>query len=642
MDADGPSKLTFRVFLRRCIAVVLVGAVGATLVYFPYAQIALTLGLCLYGAVLYVYPNAWLIVIPALSPVLDLAPWSGWFFLDELDLFVLMTLAIGLWRPSRNAASSSNAPRFLFLALGMLSISYTVSMLIGLLPLQPWDANAFSNYYSHYNSLRMGKGFFEAVALFLLFSSQPSDEGQKLQGFVAGMVLGLMGVVAAVLWERFVFTGIFDFASVFRVTATFSGMHNGGNDLEAYVVLAQPFVVALIVLRKSPAVTLGGLALFVLSTYASLITFSRSAILALIVNWTLLALCVVISRWHQLKHRMGQSVLVGLFLGATTMVVVLPILSGPFFKGRLAMAGNDWEYRLLQSIKTIEMMSDDRQTTWFGMGLGRYPEEVYLKKPLTIKPATYHFESDANNLFLRLTPGSPIYYGQWIKINAQTKYQLSLRVRAKTRGALSVYICEKTLQYSFRCATQRFEVNPSDSWDERRAEIDVGLVGAEIGPSGWSLRRPVEFALANSSKDADIDLDNVRLLDGAGRNLISNGDYSNGSDRWFFTADDHTPWQNWNHLVQLYFDQGWFGIISFLIFTAYILGVLVRRVVKGDWVAGVTLAGLSSFLSVGIFGFMFDTPRMALNFFLIALIFASRSMMGGADRPARPADQNTL
>ena len=276
MDADGAGELTFRVLLRRFVAVVLVAVIGATLVDFPYAQIALTLGLCLYGAVLYVYPNAWLIVIPALLPVLDLAPWSGWFFLDELDLFVLMTLAIGLWRPGRNAASSSNAPRFLFLALGMLSISYAVSMLIGLLPLQPWDANAFSNYYSHYNSLRMGKGFFEAVALFLLFVSQASGEGQKLQGFVAGMVLGLIGVVVAVVWERLVFTGIFDFASVFRVTATFSGMHNGGNDLEAYVVLAQPFVVALIVLRKNPAVTLGGLALFILSTYASLITFSRS------------------------------------------------------------------------------------------------------------------------------------------------------------------------------------------------------------------------------------------------------------------------------------------------------------------------------------------------------------------------------
>ena len=139
-----------------------------------------------------------------------------------------------------------------------------------------------------------------------------------------------------------------------------------------------------------------------------------------------------------------------------------------------------------------------------------------------------------------------------------------------------------------------------------------------------------------------MDLDNVRLLDADGRNLISNGDYSKGSDRWFFTADDHTPWQNWNHLVQLYFDQGWFGIVSFLIFTAYILGVLVWRVVKGDWIAGVSLAGLSSFLSVGIFGFMFDTPRMALIFFLIALIFASGSIMGGADHPARPIDRNTL
>ncbi len=64
---------------------------------YPFHAGLLAAGLCLYGACIRRYPSSWVFFITALLPVLDLAPMSGWFFLDEFDLFVMTTWAVALW-----------------------------------------------------------------------------------------------------------------------------------------------------------------------------------------------------------------------------------------------------------------------------------------------------------------------------------------------------------------------------------------------------------------------------------------------------------------------------------------------------------------------------------------------------------------
>ncbi len=56
---------------------------------------ALLLG---YGALLWHRPSWWLFAVPALLPVLDLSQFTGRPLLDEFDLLVLTTLAVGYWR----------------------------------------------------------------------------------------------------------------------------------------------------------------------------------------------------------------------------------------------------------------------------------------------------------------------------------------------------------------------------------------------------------------------------------------------------------------------------------------------------------------------------------------------------------------
>jgi O-antigen ligase/polysaccharide polymerase Wzy-like membrane protein len=620
--------------LRRSVASLIVAALVVALLRYPFAQIPLTLGLLLYGAILYLYPSIWLAVVPALLPVFDLAPWSGWFFFDELDFLVLLTLALGLWKSDVSLIETRPLPRLLSLAVMLLVLSYGVSLLLGLLPWDPLDANAFSNYYSRYNSLRMSKGFFEALGLFLLFLRQRHDETKAARKLIIGMVLGMAGTVIAVIWERFRFSGLWDFSSDFRVTATFSGMHNGGNDLEAYLVLAQPFIVAAMILQRHWITALGGIGLFLLSTYSLFVTYSRASLLAIAINGAFLVVGLAMSlrRWRGLRS--PRALLIGTALATAVLLLVSSVVGGRYFQGRLDRAKRDWDYRVLQSRKTVAMMHPDWSTAWFGMGLGRYPVTAYQRNFLKNRPAAYRFESERENIFLRLFPGNRLYFGQWIGgIRPFEKYQLSFIARAHGQGALSAYLCEKTLQYSFRCANKSFPLAPVDAWVEQQAEIDSGWVGAKDEIGGWISIRPVEFALANGSKDGVFDVDNVRLLDSAGNNLLANGDFSGALNRWFFTVDDHTPWQNWNHWVHLYFEQGWLGVLAFLCFVTYLFCRLVKQIVDGNWLASIVLAAVSSFLAVGIFGFLFDTPRMALIYFLIAFIFGY-----GLSAPLGPAE----
>jgi len=468
----------------------------------------------------------------------------------------------------------------------------------------------------------MSKGFFEALALFFLFLRQRPSEAEAVRYLVIGMILGVCGTVIAVVWERFRFSGLWEFAGDFRVTATFSGLHNGGNDLEAYLVLAQPFIVAAMILFWHWLTALSGIVLFLFSTYSLFVTFSRAGLLAIIVDAAFLALGLIVSLRHRRIFLNVRALLMGTVLVTIVLVLVSAVVGGRYFQARLEKSKKDWDYRMLQSRKTVEMMSPGWLTDWFGMGLGRYPVTFYQRNPLNNRPAAYRFETENDNLFVRLFPGNPLYFGQWIGgIRPFEKYRLVLDARAHGQGSLTAYICEKTLQYSFRCANQGFNLQTSDARAEQTALIDVQRVGSKGERAGWVALRPVEFALANSSKEAVIDVDSVRLIDSAGNNLLANGDFSRGSDRWFFTVDDHTPWQNWNHWVHLYFEQGRFGVLSFLFFTTYLFCRLVKQIVDGNWLAGTAIAALSSFLTVGIFGYLFDTPRMALIYFFIALIF---------------------
>jgi hypothetical protein len=276
-----PSLPLFAIIAHSVLGLALLGLAGFALNHFPVARLWLAVALVGYAGALWWQPRIWMLVVPALVPVLDLAPWTGWFFFDESDLFLAVTVAIGYLRTTGTQMPQRLHPTF-GLLFGLLSLSYAISAYIGLVPLPPIDANAFSNYYSHFNSLRTLKGFLWALLLMPLLRRGIFDHNRLDPYLIAGMATGFAGVTLAALWERWAFTGLLDFASDYRVTATFSAMHTGGAALDGYLAMALPFTALLIFRSKNSWVQALGLVLFIVGLYVSMVTFSRGLYLAIV------------------------------------------------------------------------------------------------------------------------------------------------------------------------------------------------------------------------------------------------------------------------------------------------------------------------------------------------------------------------
>jgi hypothetical protein len=186
-----------------------------------------------------------------------------------------------------------------------------------------------------------------------------------------------------------------------------------------------------------------------------------------------------------------------------------------------------------------------------------------------------------------------------------------------TGAALDALLCEKSLQQSFRCASASFPVTTSDfAWGRHERKIDTEFIG-----SGSPLqRRPVVLVLVNSGKASAVDVDNVRLVDNNGHDLVANGDFSEGGAHWFFSADDHLPWHIFNLWIQILFEQGWVGVIAAAIAVAMALARLADAAWRGDFFCTATLAALVGMLLVGLTESLLDGPRVALLFFLLVFV----------------------
>ncbi len=265
---------------RRGAALAFLGLLLAAASVYPVPKLPLAALLAGYMALLLWRPQAWLVAVPALLPVLDFAPWTGWFFLEELDLLLLATGAAGYWALGRTPAPTK-LPGLARFALGFFVLCYAIAAWRGLMPLAALDANSFANYTSPYNGLRVLKGVLWPVLLLPLLRATAGENGKQLQTLlVPGMILGLVACSLAVVWERLAFPGLFNFSSDYRPTAPFSAMHTGGAALDAYLAMAFPFVTLWLVNRPPPQRLALGLAALGLGLFAGLTTFSRDIYLA--------------------------------------------------------------------------------------------------------------------------------------------------------------------------------------------------------------------------------------------------------------------------------------------------------------------------------------------------------------------------
>ena len=597
--------------------VVCFAAGGIWVATFPAFPVLVGLLLIACAAAVWHRPVWVFAIIAAALPVFDLAPWSGRFFLDEFDALLLVSLAVAYSRVPALPGRRSRADALFAMVASLVVLSFGISALVGLRPFALPDANSFNNYYSPYNALRLVKGVFWAAMVYGLSRRFVARGVDARRPFCWGMVAGLGLTVAVIVWERVAFSSLWNFTDGYRVTGPFSATHTGGAYVDGFLAAAVPFLMVLTLEKRHWLVKLTGLLFILASTYALMVTFSRAGYLSFAVAVFVVLLVSAVNTTRLTKQLVRSAVIFSGLAGAMLLVAV-PIFKAEFAQSRVADASADLGFRKAHWNDALNIRDAGWATSFFGMGLGRFPDTKYWRSTLDPKPGTYRLQNDAGNSYLRLDSGDAIGVEQFVSLEPGQQYRLKLDVRPSRPDAkITVPICEKWLLTSANCVSPTFELGKElGKW----RTVEAGFTAEGFSASPWYRQRPIKLALTYAVPHSTIDIDNVRLETGSNINLLQNGDFSKGLDHWFFATAGtlHAHWRVHSLFYGVLFDQGWFGLVALGAFLAFALGRAAQKAWRGDAVSGASLAALSGFLVGGLFDTQIDTPRFLMLMLLLA------------------------
>ncbi|MGB9128907.1 MAG: VanZ family protein [Thiobacillus sp.] len=607
----------------RLVALGLLAAALFSMVGYPLGWAPLLLLLAL-AAICWRWPGSWLIVVPAALPLLDLSYLSGRLFWSEFDTLLLLILAAAYAR-ERVVPAMTWPGR---IPLAVYAASGCIGLMVGLLPLAPMDLNAFAQYTNTYHALHAVKGLAFALAFLPLIKAEwLQHSGQFAARLALGMTLGLAFELLYVVWERATFSGLWNFETDYRITGSFPGMHIGGASIEAYLVLAAPFVWLWAWPRKRAWAMLAAGGLYALAAYGVMVTFSRGGQAAFVVA-TLLTLAGFSRLIWKTRKRNIPGILILMVGLVAAGLVAWPVVSGKFSQSRLATIQADIGVRTAHWQEAFDILSQAGNPLW-GAGSGTFPAAFYWYSSAPARPAAYALAREGDNEFLRMGGGESLYFEQVVPVEPERIYRLQLDVRASSdSAALTVPLCEKALLYSFTCVWNTQKISSGGGQWQRH---EISIQTDRFGPPDSRLQRPVKLSMFNQDKTVLIDVDNVSLLDDAGRNLVHNGDFSEGMQRWFFSTDSHLAWHVKNLFIHVLFEQGWIGLVAFILLLGAAGLTLLRRA-SHDAMALTLLISLTSFLIVGLVDSLIDEPRLDFLFFwllAIALISGGKVLPRG-------------
>lgn len=588
---------------------------AAGLARHPYGPWLPAIGLSGYGLLLLKRPWAWLLVIPATLPLVDLSPFAGRQLLDVFDLIVLTSLLVGYWRLS--PLRKRSWPRHT-LAIAYLTLwaSWLLAFWLGIQPYGEAVTLGLGASHSPLEAWMVGKGLFWALLAVPLLRRVPSEQTTTaLRMILHGLFIGLTLEVIYILWERHIFTGLFDFANVYRVTGTFASMHTGGAYIEAFLALAFPTSIMMMTGRGKRWARPLGLFVMAASVYGMAVTFSRGgyAGLAMATVVTLLGLAIGAKRFGR---RLGRAIVVA---SVVLLVVGLPVLSGDFAQQRLSQSAKDLDIRLDHWTHALAMLQQPTSALVTGKGFGSYPRSYLATAGPVQQPATFALIEESGKKFLRLTPGKPLYLDQAVDIGPHQAYGIAIEVRFPFgKGELSIPLCEKDLLYSFTCQWLRFPATDGiDGWQR----LTLGFDSQSLGAGGAWPHRPVRLSLYNSGTLGPVDVATVRLRAADGADLLQNGDFSQGLDHWLYVTDQDLAWHIHQQAVETYFAQGLLGLLGVTLLLFGALRVLRRGIMGGCTDAAVLLGAIVGFLVVGLLGSTVDSARSSMLFYFV--VFAA-------------------
>jgi hypothetical protein len=591
----------------------------------PATLPALLAGLAVWGAACARWPRLWLFALPTLLAVVDTAPWTGWFLFDLPDVMLLVALAVELGR--RASFRPLPVGGLALFAVAAFLLSMVLSLLVGtgadlsVLTRMP-GPNDLYDYLSPWNGPRVALGVLWAVALLPVLARLTREDPGAPAVLAAGLALALVLVGIAAIRERWLYTDFLDFTREYRVVATFASMRVGGSHIGAFIVLALPAALALILLERRWLTLLLGVAALTAGLGALFLTYTRAAWLGGAVGLGTATLSVLFhgsgrerpaSRWQPALTAVAGLVALATFAAAIT-------LSG-YARQRLAATPEDFGSRLAIYADALAMMDPGPTAQLFGMGLGSFPAVYYTRNPDGVSPSRRLIDEEGGNRFMRLLVGVGGRYPeellfaiyQRLPLRPQESWTLTLRARSPNAGRLTVEIKEKPTLYGGHGIEvgQARQIGPD--WQEYRFTFDSGRLGA----GQLFTRRAATLLLRAAPEQGVVDVDDVRLLDRTGHDIMRNGDFSAGHEDWTFEAPHHVAYQVKNAFIGIYFDQGAVGLAAFLmLLVAAAAAYPEARQMRPGPAAGLA-GGIAGFLLSGMFDNPFTEPRIILLFMIV-------------------------
>ena len=584
----------------------------------PLSLPPLFAGLCVYAAILVWRPQAWMVLLPASFPLVDLTPWSGWMLFGEPDMIWLVTIIVLLLRETLVLPRLS---RFGAIALIGTSAATVIAVGIGYTSSAPPGGSDLI-YLTAQNGLRLAKPWFEALALLPFLAGRSRA---RLDLLLGGAALLGCGIAVSVAVERSVFVGLFNFADDYRVVGTFSSMHVGGGHIGAALALVLGCVVAGFGTR------LRGWMLLVLIPvlYALAVTYARAAYAAGMVASVAAAVATLISA---LKPGLDPRRLLPL---AAAMLVAglvgVAALDTPLMSGRFTTVAGDLETREGNWRHGLALHQGGVLGWIFGEGLGSFPR-IAAQSAADAGQASggpsYYRLLDAGSPALELVSRTPLYLGHRVDgVAPGETLSLSLRYRVHAPdtsarplvaavGSVGAILCEKLLLYSMDCASAGFTATHPGVWED-------GVATLVVPPHPG---RPLELSFTSSAGSV-VDLADIHLNRARGEELLANGDFSAGTDRWFFTDDNHLVWRMKDQFLMTLFETGIFGLITWL---ALILAASVgslRALLRGEaGIAAGVAAVVAALLVNALFDAVLEAPRLAfvMDLFLVTGVLLER------------------
>jgi len=580
---------------------------------FPLATLVFITGYVLF---LIRFPTTWLTVLMASMPVLDFAPWTGQFFFDEYDALLLLTIVVVALRQGRfrDWKLPFGWTKISVVLVTGLLLSSVLAMLIGAFPFPSLDVNAFNNYLSPYNAFRVGKGTgFACLLVWLAAADIRQDMHATCGRLTLGLVLGVLGASLAIIWERLSFTGLFNFESAYRVVGLFSGMHTGGAYVEGYLVTGLPFVIWWgIHQRHWMSRTIAAL-IFLAGCYALLVTYARGGYVAFILSGLVMFSSLLWRNLDDFKKSYSR----------VALVVLIIALFGAFFSytrtpmhKRFNHLSEDRMLRVTHWAQIVAIMDSGWKVALFGEGLGKLPM-LYAQRVAGADLSEYRFVKEQNRNLLQLTGGDPLYFEQIVSLNQRDQYTVRLLARNKTPASdIYLTLCRKWMLYAEQCQWFRTTLQPGADWQTFQYVVQMNQFSA----LPWYSRPTMKLSIENEVAGSTAEIASVSLRSGTGSEMLSNGDFSAGSDYWFFSTDNHLPWHYKNLFLQIYFEQGLLGVLLMLALLVYSAVILVQRRSEPDFPAPLFAAALTGFLTVGLVDSLFDFPRMGMLFYFLLML----------------------